>query len=422
MIRGSAVGLIVMLGCIPAQAADVQAAIYDEDVGHLWNRLYRAVAVRTEAGITYGVDSSLPIDEDFDDPDGLASVLDEFLRTDGQTRISNDLKHALLLHDVWTAFDLAAHGERMGLTLRLARVVGKLRMSDRAIAGLKDNYGQAVNSGRFGNDFDPAHPEKAFLPPDLFDMNGPWVEIGESGLGLVAPTHVAELSGRSSFRIFIRCPEGRDPTLAYLNRLNLHRTPWAFVPAEIGIEDPSGRRTRWDPRLDPATPQFPEGTIVALVRQMAVINSAFEPVLSPITQTLQFRVYRKVGASGYVSPGSSFVDAQFVYEIAMRRRDLLAGKSGGLHQVDPEDTEYAKLNGSRATRLRGSVVLEECARCHGGNGIFSVNSYTRGLGPMTINPRLLPADNGGYQALATKAWKKRQFDWGLLRGLLDAGR
>jgi hypothetical protein len=415
-------GVVVVLLCVAAQAADRQVVIYDQDPEHLWNRLYLALAVRTEAGTQYGIDNSVPFDEDFDDPEKLAAVLDEFLNADGQDLASGNLRRALLLHDVWAAFDLAARRDRKDLRLRLARVIGQLRMHDQAIAGLHDNYAEAVKSGSFAKDFDPVHPEMAFLPPDLFDMNGPWVQIGESGQGLVAPVHVQALSGRSAFRVFIRCPGGRKATLAYLERLNLYRTPWAHKPARIGITEPEGHRLRWEPQLDLATPQFPEGTMVALVRQMAAINDKIDPVMTPITQSVQFRVFRKVDTTGYRDWRSDFAESQFVYEVAMRRRDLLAGRSGGLHQVAPDEAEYqliGGLHGTRAVQLRGSVVLSTCARCHTANGIFSVNTYTHMLGPATINPQLLPADSADYQGRATTEWKVQQFDWGLLRGLLE---
>jgi len=411
-----------VLLCVPVQAADKQVAIYDQDPEHLWNRLYRAVAMRTEAGTQYGADNSGPFDEEFDDPEKLAAVLDEFLNTNGPDQASGDLNRALLLHDIWAASDLAARSQHKVLRRQLASVVGRLRMQDQAIARLQDNYAEAVKSGGFGKDFDPAHPDEAFLPPDLFDMNGPWVQIGESGLGLVAPVHVEALSGRSAFRVFIRCPGGRKATLAYLERLNLYRTPWAHKPAEIGITYPDERRVRSEPPLEPATPQFPEDTIVALVRQMAVINDKIEPVMTPITQSVQFRVFRKVDTTGYRDWRTDFAESQLVYEIAMRRRDLLAGKSGGLHQVAPDEAEYqliGGLHGTRAVQLRGSVVLSTCARCHTANGIFSVNTYTRMLGPATINPQLLPADSADYQGRATMEWKVQQFDWGLLRGPLE---
>jgi hypothetical protein len=255
-------------------------------------------------------------------------------------------------------------------------------------------------------------------------MNGPWVQIGESGLGLVAPMHVEALSGRSAFRVFIRCQGGRKATLSYLEKLNLYRTPWAQKPAEIATSDPDDHRVRWEPQLDLATPQFPEGTVVALVRQMAVINDKLEPVMTPITQSVQFRVYRKVSANAYRNLQSDFADSQLVFEIAMRRRDLLAGISGGLHQVTSDETEYqriGKMHGTRAAQLRGQVVLSTCVRCHNGNGIFSINTYTGALRPASrksINPQLLPADSADYQGRATMEWKMQKFNWGLLIGLL----
>jgi hypothetical protein len=411
--------------CIAARAADSPPAIYDADPEHIWNRVYRALAVRTEAGIQYGIDSSVPFEEEFDDPARVAAVLDEFLKSKGESRASGDLRRALFQHDVWAAFDLAARGGDKNLRYRLAAVIGRLRMRDDAIDGLPDNYATAVTSGKFSRDFDPEHPNEAFLPPDLFDMNGPWVEIGESGLGLVAPVHVESLSGRSAFRVFIRCPGGRKATLAYLERLNLHRTPWAQKPAEIGITYPDERQVRQEPALDPATPQFPAGTIVALVRQMAVINEDLEPVMTPITQSVQLRAYRKVSADIYRDWRANFGESQSVFEFAMHRQDLLSGKSEGLQLVGPEETEYqliGRLHGERAIQLRGSVVMSTCQRCHSANGIFSVNSYTRYFGPETTNPQLLPADSADNQGRTTLEWKKQQFNWGLLRGLLERER
>jgi hypothetical protein len=421
-------GAIVALSCAAAQAAGGPAAIYDPDPGHLWNRIYHAIAVRTEAGKQYGADSSQPFRANlfFDDPAHLAALLDEFLQTDGQDRGSGDLKRALFLHDVWTAFDTAvAVSGHEALQRRLAGVIGRLRMSRQAIARLPDNYAAALKSGALAADFDPAHPEKAFLPPDLFDPEGAWVQIGESGLGVTTPTHVTAFSGRSVFMVFIRCPGGREATLSYLEKLNLHRTPWALQPADIGTRYPDKRRVRMDERrLDPATPQFPPGTVVALLRQMMVVDENLEPVPTPITQSVQLRVYRKIG-NAFFQNREGFPASQSVSELTMRRVDLLAGRAGGLHQVTDDETEHQLLaqfhSTTRAEALRGPVVLSTCGSCHNGNGILSVNTYTRLFNFRTLpTPQLLPAGDPDYQRQATASWKKEQFNWGLLRGLLTA--
>ena len=91
-----------------------------------------------------------------------------------------------------------------------------------------------------------------------------------------------------------------------------------------------------------------------------------------------------------------------------------------------DETEYQlttiPMGGSRETHLRGVVVLSTCVRCHSSNGIFSVNTYSSIIHTVVAqyNPQLLPATSVGYQANATAAWKTSQFNWGVLRGLLDA--
>jgi hypothetical protein len=95
--------------------------------------------------------------------------------------------------------------------------------------------------------------------------------------------------------------------------------------------------------------------------------------------------------------------------------------------MKPDEREYklatVPMGVSRREHLTGPAVLSTCARCHSQDGIFSVNSYTRLLSlDRTLNPQLLPTDNFDYQRTLTEEWKKRQFNWGLLRGLLVADR
>jgi hypothetical protein len=418
---------IAALGCCGALSAEAPAGIYDRDPQHLWNRLYRAIATRTVDGIEFGSDNSEPYLAPVEDVARLNAVLDEFLAGDNRTRSLGDLRQALLLNDVWAAFDLAAARDAKPLQNKLARAIWRLRMSAAAIATLPDNYAQAVKQGDFAKDFDAAHPNAPFLPPDLFDASGPWVQIGKRASGRVTPSHVASFSGRSTFQIFIRCPGGRKATLAYLQTLNLYRTPWALEPAEIATDMSTQESVRWDPvRVNKDTPQFPAGTVVALVRQMVAIDEKLEPVLTPITQAVQLRVYRTVGGPQPVDWLAMFAARQSVHDFVMRRRDLISGQAGGLHAMTSDEREYRITHDSRGGAvdmqyLVGPVVLSTCARCHSNEGIFSVNTYTGMLDPMrSTNPQLLPADAPYYERAAVLEWKKRQFDWGLLRGLLAA--
>jgi hypothetical protein len=428
--------LVMTAVCLVAEATESSLVVYDRDPGHLWNRLYGAIAARTGGDADYGMDNSEPYHESFDNPEKLVAILDEFREKHGEDWAPDPLRRALLQNDVWAAFDLATgpNVEAEGASLRrdLARVIRRLRLQSSQISSLPDNYAQAVKSAAFATDFDPEHPDRAFLPPDLLDAQGQWVEIGEDGVGPVAPFHVEMLSGRSVFRVFIRCPGGRQATLSYLETLNLYLTPWALKPADIATQYPSRVKVRWNPlRFDPATPQFPAGTIVALVRQMMVINEVLKPVTTSITQKVQFRVFKDIGKPGQVQDFGEFNNHQLVYELVMRRRDILAGRAGGFHPVTQDETEYQLTTilegGSREARLRGPVVLATCVRCHSLNGIFSVNTYSgflNGVSPASAktNPQLLPGTSIGYQARATSDWKMSQFDWGLLRGLLEADR
>lgn len=412
------------LMCATAQA-DEPVAIYDPDPQHLWNRLYHSVAVRMEEGKAYGADISEPYHDGFDDTDRLLAVLDEFLENKGEERASGDLKRALFLNDMWAAFDLTVWREGTEpVQQRLASVIARLRMSSAAIAGLPDNYADAAETGGFAAGFDPARPESPFLPRNLFDPKGPWVQVGGEHHGVVAPTHVNLLSGRSAFLVFIRCPGGRQATVSYLERLNLYPAPWQVKPAPIGESVPGGERTRWDSlSLNAATPQFPEGTVVALVRQMLVIDDSLRPVATRVTQKVQFRVYKKIDAGAGPYSRSRFDASQGVHEFVMRRLTLLSGKSGGLHVVKPDEREYQLTNHDgegRGQRARAPVVLSTCRHCHSGEGIFSVRSYARFPGGTRadLNPQLLPTEDIDYQHSATADWKQQQFNWGLLVGLI----
>jgi len=419
-------GALLTLIASSADAADAPVAIYSSDPNHLWNRLYRAMAIRTLDGVEYGADIAEPYPDDFDSRKQLISTLDEFLRTKAERSLPGEARRALMLNDVWTAFDIStAHGGTQ-LRFRLARAIERLRMPISDVARLKENYAESVKTGKFPKDFDPAHPDVPFLPPDLFDPAGPWVQIGESGRGLAAPTHVEMVSGRSAFLVFIRCPGGRQATLSYLQRLNLYPTPWQPNAESVGTSYPNNEHVRLDALVpDHNAPQFPEGTVVALVRRMMVIDEKLDPVLTPITQKVQFRVYRKLNATTH-EPRDAFDQTQSVYEFVMRRREVIAGMGGGLHPVSPDEKEYQMLIvpavRGNPSYFTGPVVLRTCARCHSAEGIFSVRSYLGMFDQRPANPQLLPADHPEYQGIATARWKKAQFSWGLLEGLLQAER
>jgi hypothetical protein len=328
--------LMVFVAAV-ARPADGPVTIYDPNPEHLWNRIYQAIAVRTEGGVAYGIDNSEPFREPFDDPTKLENLLDEFLKNHGEDRAAGALRRALFQNDLWAAFDMAASsvydarynptfgGEGAAVRGRLARIIGRLTVSPAAVTELPDNYEQAVRSGKFAIDFDPANPVRPFLPPDLFDPEGTWVQLGNEFGEPEALFHTEMLSARSTFAVYMRCPGGREATLAYLNKLNLYPTPW-LLQQNLATRYPDKVQIRTNPlRFDPETPQFPPGTIVALVRRMMVIDDQLQPELAQITQAVEFRVHLKVGGP----VGVALTGRQQPFKFVMRRADLLAGKDGG---------------------------------------------------------------------------------------------
>src|SRR5947207_1191736 len=165
---------IALLCWHPAQAENAAAPTptkgepYDADANHLWNRLHRALFVRTTAdGTDYGVDQLDPLLwadtthlQEGPSHKKAIKVLDEFLATHGETLVRDPLKRAVLQRDLWAIFDRMAYGwprrpARIGalkdLQLRLAAVIRRLASTKGEIDTLPDNYAAAANSHKFEN-------------------------------------------------------------------------------------------------------------------------------------------------------------------------------------------------------------------------------------------------------------------------------
>ena len=233
--------MVVVVMCLIAAAAILperadsragtgapQVTIYNSDPAHLWNRLYAALLVREDAnGTRYGEDALDPLlwfetEYLLSEPSRPRALrlLDEFLQTHGENLIRDPLKRAMLQRDLWAVFDWSVQQssaskrptyekEKRELQTRLAEVLKRLALSPQQIDALPDNYGQAVASGALAREYDPAHRQQAFLPPDLFDGKGPWVLLDSGNPEPIASSHVFVFSGRSSFLVFLRLPGPR---------------------------------------------------------------------------------------------------------------------------------------------------------------------------------------------------------------------
>ncbi len=412
-------------------------SVYDPNPLHLWNRLYASLLVRQDAsGASFGVNSLEPLMSssrhllEQTSHKTAIRVLDEFLQSHAENLIHDRIKRALFVRDMWTVFDWAVErtplasdetydAEKKELQVRLAEVLHRLAMTSAEIESLPDNYAQAVASGEFSPEYDPARPDRAFLPPDLFDQHGPWVWIQGSDRP-PAEQHVSFFSGRSRFLIFIRLPAGRKATYDYLRELWHYPQPWA-----------SRRDASDQAEINPLLPSFPAGTEVALVRQMTAFDDHGNLVPAPITESLQIRVYRSLTpehpeTSGNLAAPIKASGPQF-FEIRLDRALLFAGRAGGLREIGGGEKELFVFNAmpidqlddprTRVDLTRMTPILLGCVWCHHQPGIKSLNSLPALLKP---NPML---HEPGYELPArwweqdgTTFWKKNREEWGLLNG------
>jgi hypothetical protein len=443
--------LLISCGLMIASArhapdSGISVTVYDSNPSHLWNRLYAALLVREDRnGHRYGEDSLDPFlwletEHLLSQPSHqrALSVLDEFLGQHGEDRVRDPLKRAMLQRDLWAVFDWSvfersANGqptyekEKRELQARLADVLRRLALTAGEIKSLSD-YKQAVASGSFAKAYDPEHPDRPFLPPDLFDPHGPWVaitpspELGE--LGVVAKMHTFNLSGRSSFLVFVNLPGGHKATLDYLQSL------WNFPQPYVG--GPSGASD--ESQVNPNLPSFPARTQVALVRRMNLFDNQGNLTTSSMIESVQIRVYHSVtnaeernfaGGIEHMIKNSG----QDFYEFRLTRPLLFSGKNGGLRAVGPDEKELSTFQtkgydpiehpfGDPRSESNAIPIVKSCAWCHSGGGIRSLNSREALLRPSRMQMEPPDPDYGPIywgDSLATD-WKQNRFDWGLLNG------
>jgi hypothetical protein len=430
------------------ESPEQTAAIYDQDPNHIWNRLRAAFYIRDDLRGSERVPDAL-------DPPlwyhtkhlltrpshrRVLRILDQFLETHAENLIRDPVKRALLQRDLWAVFDWAVERrpegsgapayetEKRELQIRLAEALQRLALTQEQIASLPDNYAQAVASGEFVREYDPAHRERAFLPPDLFDPRGPWVELeGPGDPEPIAFQHFSDFSGRSSFLVFLRLPEGRKATSNYLQALWDFPERWVWSPSGMGPNFPQAKKRD--------LPQFSAGTEVALVRQLTLFDNQGRLINSPITESVQIRVYREVRQSDRPAAGfDEFIarSGQDFYDIELSRPQLFAGKAGGLRAVRPDEKDFTKFGAfgpdegkprQYATLDNYQPLLKECAMCHQSAGIYSLSSRDKLLKPHALQKDRPSASYGPHwwQDERTLSWKQGRDDWAALTGYWKTG-
>jgi hypothetical protein len=386
---------------------------------HPWNRLHRLLYTRAaKDGKSYvyeGLEAPMGAESHFlidgASHEQAIALLDWFLRTSADKEVKDPLKRALLLRDLWYVFDRTAQpleakqsegteaGERLlrrrALQKRLARVMRRLELTAKQIQALPDNYAAAVRSGAFAREPPGDGRTRPYLPPDLLGSDSSWVLVTSAerprGFALAAPAHVQFAGGRSVFLVFLRLPGGRRATLGYLGKL-------AESKKQV---------------------QFPDGTQVALLRRMVLMNDQGRLHLTPVTESLQLRVFPTV---------ESPVASEFVLD----RNALSAEKAGGLRALKLTDedsfhfgTPSAALDPfeNREVRPPATRPLTTCSSCHTGaagqretDGIFTIRTFANVDKESWRGAAQTDLDS---QVNETLDKKKMSYAWGLYEGLRE---
>jgi hypothetical protein len=391
----------------PRKPSPVQT-LFDPDPAHPWNRLHRLFYVREMAqGRTYvhdGPDAPFgrhgPFLVEGASHQQALATLDAFLKARDDERVKDPVKRALLQRDLWYVFDRLAEDpyfgetdpredhqpERRAVLKRLAQVLRRLELPAAQLRALPDNYARALRRGAFPTAFDPQRPAQPFLPADLrLDGKGAWVPITGHDHGLAAPRHAQFVENKALFLPFLRLPGGRKQTEEYL----------AGMPATY----------------DRGFASLPEGSQVALVRRMLLMDDQGELQLTPVTESVQFRTFPK---------GKE----QHVFEFTLDRAGLLA--ADGLRPLGRDEagyfgfaTDFNQMDPLIYTTPRApQVFLARCDGCHRQEDrLHSLNTFGFGL---TSGYQGAAATDLATQLRLAAGQKKHSYSWGLLQGLREA--
>jgi hypothetical protein len=406
------------------QPTDPRFAPYAADPQHPWNRLHQALFVREVDGgrCIHSLDPLLYRGGTYlleGEPHRKAvALLDQFLAKPDDRLIDDPLKRLFFQHDLWAAFDYAAwypddwvfkskyEPAAIALRNRVAKVIGRVALGDGEVAALPDNYALAVKSKQYATAYDPEHPERPFLPPDLFDAKGPWVRFHETMAEPMAERHFEGAGGRAVHVIFLRLPGGRAATEQYLKGLRCEE-PYLTEACRYPVK------------------QFPPGTIVAMVRRTLTVDQSAKVRVTPVTEQVQIRLYWRIPKD----PEANFhgdSGEQQMYEFLLDRQKLFAGQHG-LQAVGPDDPAEPFFDRSESRdpfeRIRGPLTpggpeLKSCIQCHRAPGVYSLLSMERGL--RRADAELFRTYDWDAEMNNTVHAKVKQFGWGLLQGKLDA--
>jgi hypothetical protein len=407
-----------LLICTLAASASVssqEVAVFDASPMHVANRLYAALGANALIARerVFGSEDTALSGTSYG---SLLSALDDFLKAGAEKAIDTPVKRAILQSAVWATFDRVSdpaegnQANRTEIARRCVAIIQRLSLSDGELAELPDSYAATVKRKVFPTTYDPSHRKQPFLPEDLLDEAGPWVMMsGSELLRPAAAVHAEAVQGRSVFYALIRLPSGRQATLAYLKQLA--DFPQPYIWNDMYARYPYARSPV---SINPNLPQFPQGTQVALVRRMLLTNSKGELVVTPLIESVQLRVYRKDPKSAQWSAP----DNQDFYEMRLAPDELFKGTGGLRASTSDQGSDIVAFDKPSPF----TAAKNACGACHAPVGVLSLNTYTHAFTETRPNTPWFEPSKASSQNDHALNFKKRDYTWGLFKGMLDTGR
>ena len=167
--------------------------------------------------------------------------------------------------------------------------------------------------------------------------------------------------------------------------------------------------------------------MVAMVRRALAIDQKTKVRLTPLTELVQIRVYRRIPQEAEANFQGDFGE-QDVYEFILDRAKLFVGEPGlqAVGRDDPAEPHFDRSEMSNPFERDNPFAphmpqLKTCIQCHQGPGIYSLTSMERGLGKdrkgLRENFRTYTWD---VEENYTVRAKVQQYNWGMLQGMLEA--
>lgn len=309
---------------------------------------------------------------------------------------------ALIQRDLWPVHDwavalAAGDGRAEELARRVAQAMAAVALDAEAIARLPDALLSTIRSKRYPAAWDPAAPERPFLPTDLPDAQGVWVRLGDEEGRFLAPFHLRHHDGRSAFEVLVAVPEGPDATRRWVALVREKLASHAGAPSVAPGEPP-----------DP-----PKGTLFVLLRRALLVDRKGGIRASPVVEALQLRVH---GAGLAVQAfDQAMRDQPAVFEWHLARDGNLLVPVGADEEGFVLFTNRHHDPFERDWSPPGSM-LHLCFACHhSGLGAVAIPSVRQvGTDGALVPLALFPAP-AGREAAAFVRWKSARDDFARLR-------